>query len=49
MIASVFVDDVAEEVERVHYPADRLGTALPIARSLIEGTKTALLALSSSI
>src|SRR5689334_11102153 len=43
LIASVFVDDVAEEVERVHYPADRLGTALPIARSLIEGSKTALL------
>ncbi len=45
LIASVFVDDVAEEVERVHYPADRLGTALPITRSLIEGTKTALLAI----
>ena len=41
LIASVFVDDVAEEVERVHYPADRLGTALPIVRSLIEGSKTA--------
>jgi uncharacterized protein involved in cysteine biosynthesis len=43
LIASVFVDDVAEEVERVHYPADRLGTALPIVRSLVEGSKTALL------
>jgi CysZ protein len=43
LIASVFVDDVAEQVERVHYPADRIGTALPIARSLIEGSKTALL------
>jgi uncharacterized protein involved in cysteine biosynthesis len=43
LIASVFVDDVAEQVERVHYPADRLGTALPIVRSLIEGSKTALL------
>ncbi len=45
LVASVFVDDVAEEVERVHYPADRLGTALPITRSLIEGAKTALLAI----
>jgi uncharacterized protein involved in cysteine biosynthesis len=45
LIASVFVDDVAEEVERVHYPADRIGTALPIVRSLIEGSKTALLTL----
>jgi CysZ protein len=44
LIASVFVDDVAEEVERVHYPADRVGTALPIVRSLLEGSKTALLA-----
>ena len=45
LIASVFVDDVAEQVERVHYPADRIGTALPIGRALIEGTKFALLAL----
>ena len=45
LIASVFVDDVAEEVERVHYPADRIGTALPVVRSLIEGSKTALLTL----
>ena len=45
LIASVFVDDVAEEVERLHYPADRIGTAQPIARSLIEGSKTALLTL----
>src|SRR4029078_10434969 len=44
LIASVFVDDVAEEVERVHYSADRPGTALPMSRALIEGTKTALLA-----
>jgi CysZ protein len=42
LVASVFVDDVAEEVERVHYPAERLGTPLPISRALIEGTKTAL-------
>src|SRR5437870_10711429 len=45
LIASVFVDDIAEEVERVHYSADRPGTALPMSRALIEGTKTALLAL----
>jgi len=45
LIASVFVDDVAEAVERAHYPADRLGAALPITRSLIEGSKTALLAI----
>lgn len=44
LIASIFVDDVAEEVERVHYPAERPGVALPISRALIEGVKTALLA-----
>src|SRR5262249_55714134 len=42
LIASVFVDDVAEEVERVHYPAERVGTALPMSRALVEGAKTAL-------
>jgi uncharacterized protein involved in cysteine biosynthesis len=41
LVASVFVDDVADEVERVHYPADRPGTALPLDRALIEGAKTA--------
>lgn len=45
LVASIFVDDVAEEVERVHYPAERPGVALPLARALIEGLKTALLAL----
>ena len=44
LIASIFVDDVAEEVERVHYPAERPGVALPISRALVEGIKTALLA-----
>jgi uncharacterized protein involved in cysteine biosynthesis len=45
LVASVFVDDVADEVEREHYPADKPGTALPIARALTEGGKTALLAI----
>ena len=44
LVASVFVDEVADEVERLHYPADRPGTALPLSRALIEGVKTALLA-----
>src|SRR4030088_495804 len=29
LVASVFVDEVAEHVEREHYPAERPGTALP--------------------
>jgi CysZ protein len=44
LVASIFVDEVAEEVERVHYPAERPGVALPLSRALIEGIKTALLA-----
>jgi CysZ protein len=44
LVASVFVDEIAEEVERKHYPAERPGSALPLARALIEGVKTALLA-----
>lgn len=45
LVASIFVDDVAEEVERKHYPAEKTGAALPIARALFEGLKTALLAI----
>lgn len=45
LVASVFVDDVADIVEREHYPAERPGTALPIGRALLEGGKTALLTL----
>lgn len=43
LVASVFVDDVADIVEREHYPAERPGVALPIERAIIEGSKTALL------
>jgi uncharacterized protein involved in cysteine biosynthesis len=31
-------------VERTYYPADPVGTALPLGRSIFEGTKTALIA-----
>jgi CysZ protein len=43
LIASVFVDDVAEHVERKHYPAERPGNALPLGVAIPEGIKTALL------
>ena len=43
LVASVFVDDVAEQVEREHYPAERIGTALPFSLAVIHSTKTALL------
>ena len=43
LVASFFVDDVADHVEREHYPAERPGTALPLGISVPEGIKTALL------
>ena len=43
LVASVFVDEVAEHVEREHYPAERPGTALPLGRAMTEGAKTASL------
>src|SRR6478609_3299472 len=43
LVASLFVDDVAEHVEREHYPAERPGTALPFSFAMMEGVKTALL------
>ncbi len=45
LVASVFVDDVADIVEREHYPAERPGTALPLSLALSEGVKFAALTL----
>ncbi len=44
-VGSFFVDEIAEVVEREHYPAEPLGRALPFLRALLEGLKFALLAL----
>ncbi|RZI37796.1 cysteine biosynthesis protein CysZ, partial [Herbaspirillum sp. HC18] len=43
LVASLFVDDVADIVEREHYPAERPGVALPFSQAIFEGVKTALL------
>lgn len=43
LVASFFVDDVADVVEREYYPAERPGTALPFNQAIFEGIKTALL------
>jgi CysZ protein len=43
LVASVFVDEVAEHVESEHYPAERPGMALPLGVAMTEGLKTALL------
>lgn len=46
LVASFFVDDIALEVERVNYPDEPVGTALPLHRAAIEGVRTALLAIA---
>ena len=46
VVASLFADEIAEIVERTHYPADRPGRALPLIRATIEGAKIALLAVA---
>jgi CysZ protein len=43
LVASVFVDEAADHVEREYYPAERPGQALPLGVAVIEGVKTALL------
>jgi len=43
LVASLFVDGVADHVEREHYPAEQPGVALPVAIAMTEGVKTALL------
>jgi CysZ protein len=44
-VGSFFVDEIAEIVERTYYPADPVGMALPLGRSVFEGSKTALVAI----
>lgn len=45
-VASFFADRVAEEVERKHYPTDPPGKALTLSHAVLEGGKTALLAIA---
>ncbi len=45
-VAGFFADQIADEVEREHYPADPPGVALPLWRAILEGGKTALLAVA---
>jgi CysZ protein len=46
LVGSFFADQIADEVEREHYPADPPGKALPLWLALWEGFKTALLAVA---
>ena len=43
LIAGLFGDEIAEQVERTYYPADPPGTAVPVGRAIIEAVKIALL------
>ena len=41
VVGSCFADEMAEDVERTHYPLDPVGTALPLWRAVLEGVRTA--------
>jgi uncharacterized protein involved in cysteine biosynthesis len=43
LVASFFVDEVADHVEREHYPAEAPGVALPLGLAFSEGIRTSLL------
>ena len=44
LVAGFFADEIADTVERTHYPLDPPGVALPLGRAIVEGVKIALLA-----
>jgi CysZ protein len=45
LVASFFGDEIAEQVERQHYPLDPPGVAMPLGRAILEGIKIAALAI----
>jgi uncharacterized protein involved in cysteine biosynthesis len=45
LVESFFGDEIAEHVEREHYPLDPPGVALPLGRAILEGIKIAALAI----
>jgi CysZ protein len=46
IVAGLFGDEIAEQVERTYYPDDPPGTPLPIVRAVIEAVKIALLSVA---
>ena len=44
-VASFFADEIADAVERENYPFDKPGAAVPLSLALLEGVRTALLAI----
>jgi CysZ protein len=45
LVASFFGDEIAEMVERTHYPLDPPGVALSVPRAILEGVRIAALAI----
>jgi CysZ protein len=45
LVAGLFGDEIAGQVERTYYPADPAGTPLPIATAIVEAVKIALLSI----
>jgi CysZ protein len=45
LVAGFFTDQIAEQVERVYYPHEPAGVAVPLGRAVVEGVTAALLAL----
>jgi uncharacterized protein involved in cysteine biosynthesis len=45
LVGSFFVDEIALDVERAYYPDQPSGAPLPVTLAVVEGTKTALLAI----
>ena len=46
LVASLFVDEIADRVEKRYYPFDPPGRPLPLASAFLEGIKVALLSLA---
>jgi CysZ protein len=45
-VASFFADQIADQVEHTDYPGDPPGKALPLSQAILQGGKTALLAIA---
>ncbi len=49
LVAGLFLDEIADQVEAAHYPGDQAGTALPLVRSMVLSAKFAGLVLLVNI
>ncbi len=49
LVSSFFLDEIAETVEKLDYPDDPLGQAVPLKRALAEGLRFAILTLGVNL